>query len=131
VDFRNGQLSVIADDAELGKLLHQIGSKIGAAVDVAPEVAGERVVAHLGPAPAAEVLPLLLSSPRLDFILMGAPDGDEIGRLIVCRKASLGKEEPQAQPHTSPDPLPATEDHTSGEESDQPSTEPQPDSPPR
>jgi hypothetical protein len=50
----------------------------------------------------------------------------------VCRKASLGKEEPQAaQPHTNSDPLPVTEDHASGEESDQPSTETQPDSPPR
>lgn len=99
-DFRNGQLSVVADDAELGKVLQLIGEKTGASVEVAPEIAGERVIAHLGPGPAGDIVATLLNSPRLDFILMGSEDQTSIKRLIVRRKASFGRElsQSRAQP---------------------------------
>jgi hypothetical protein len=102
VDFRDGKLSVIADDAELGKVLHQIGESTGASVEVAPEITGERVIAHLGPGPAAEIVATLLNSPRIDFILMGSEDESSIKRLIVRRKASFGKELPQSRPAQPP-----------------------------
>jgi enhancing lycopene biosynthesis protein 2 len=72
VDFRNGQLSIVADDAELGKVLHQIAEETGASVEVAPEISNERVIAHLGPGPAAEIVSTLLSSPRI-----GRPELDQ------------------------------------------------------
>lgn len=134
VDFRDGQLSVVADDAELGKVLHQIGDKTGASVEVAPEVTGERVIAHLGPGPAAEIVATLLNSPRLDFILMGSEDENSIKRLIVRRKASFAKELPQLRPATptvaEPEPS-ASEPQPETPVADQPSPEPQQETPPR
>ena len=133
VDFRNGQLSVVADDAKLGKVLQQIGDKTGASVEVAPEIAGERVMARLGPGPATEIVSTLLSSPRLDFILMGSEDQNSIKRLIVRRKASFGKEVVQSRPA----PLPVSEPEASATElqaeaaADQPAPEPQRETPPR
>jgi hypothetical protein len=133
IDFRDGQLSVTDDDAELGKVLHEIGDTTGASVEVAPEVAGERVIAHLGPGPAAEIVSSLLSSPRIDFILMGSEDQDSIKRLIVRRKASFGKELPQARPASLPDSetqADETEPQVSSA-SDQPVPEPTKQTPPQ
>jgi hypothetical protein len=133
VDFSNGELSVFADDAELGKVLHQIGEKTGASVEVAAEIAGERVMARLGPGPAPEIVSTLLSSPRLDFILMGSEDQSSIKRLIVRRKASFGRELPQVRPA----PLQINQREASAAEAqpeaaaDQPAPEPQQQTPPR
>ncbi len=133
VDFRNGQLSVIADDAELGKVLQQIGDKTGASVEVAPEVAGERVMARLGPGPATEIVSTLLSSPRLDFILMGSEDQNSIKRLIVRRKASFGKEVVQSRPAPLPisEPEPSATEPQAEAAADQLASEPQRETPPR
>lgn len=134
VDFRNGQLSVVADDAELGKVLHQVGEKTGASVEVAPEVTGERVIAHLGPGPAAEIVATLLNSPRIDFIMMGSNDQNSISRLIVRRKASFAKELPQltaaAPPATQPE-ASATEPQPEPAAADQPAPEPAQETPPQ
>jgi hypothetical protein len=134
IEFRNGKLSVIADDAELGNVLQQIGEKTGASIEVAPEVKGERVIAHLGPGPAAEIVTTLLSSPRLDFILMGSEDENSIKRLIVRRKASFGRELPQSRPAApaarEPEPS-ATESQPEPAPADQPAPEPQQEAPPR
>lgn len=134
IDFRDGKLSVVADDAELGKVLYEIGEKTGASVEVAREVTGERVIAHLGPGPAAEIVATLLSSPRLDFILMGSDDEKSIKRLIVRRKASFGKELPQlppaAPPVTESEPS-ATEPQQEMPAADQPAPEPAQATPPR
>jgi type II secretory pathway component GspD/PulD (secretin) len=134
VDFRNGQLSIVADDAELGKVLHQIGEKTGASVEVAPEVTGERVIAHLGPGPAAEIVSTLLSSPRIDFILMGSEDQGSIKRLIVSRKASFGKEVQQlapAAPSTSEPESAPTGAQPQPRAADHPASEPAQEAPPQ
>lgn len=134
VDFRNGQLSVIAHDAELGKVLHEIGEKTGASVEVAPEVTGERVIARLGPGPAAEIVATLLNSPRIDFIMMGSEDQSSITRLIVRRKASFAKELPQLTPAppaaTEPE-ASATEPQPEPTAADQPASEPAQEAPPQ
>ena len=134
VDFRNGQLSVVADDAELGKVLQQIGEKTGASVEVAPEVTGERVIAHLGPGPAAEIVATLLNSPRIDFILMGSEDQGSIKLLIVRRKGSFGKEIPESRAALTAanQPEPSAAERRSGPPSaHDPTSEPAQEAPPR
>ena len=134
VDFRNGQLSIVADDAELGKVLHQIAEETGASVEVAPEISNERVIAHLGPGPAAEIVSTLLSSPRIDFIMMGSEDQNSIKRLIVSRRASFVKELPQlapAAPSASEPESAATEAQPEPRGADQSAPEPAQEEPPQ
>lgn len=92
VDFRQGKLTVVATNAELGKVLRMIAAKTGADIQVAQEVAAEPVVVRLGPGPSEEVLGALLSSPRIDFIILGADQQGRLQRVLVRQRASFGRE---------------------------------------
>ena len=85
VDYAQGRLTVVSQNAPLGVVLKLIAAKTGAVVDLAPELQNEPVVAQLGPSPVREVLTALLDSPRVDYIVMGT--GDDPGSLkrIVVR----------------------------------------------
>lgn len=83
VDYRAGLLSVVAENAELGKLMRLIGNKTGAQIDVAADVATELVMAHLGPATPNEVLTALLDSSHLTYIMMGE---DKVTKVVIRRR---------------------------------------------
>ena len=92
VDYRGGLLSVVAEKAELGKLINMVGSKTGASVEVAPEVAAEPVVARLGPGSPRQVLSQLLDSPHLAYIVMGSDEDGSLQRIVIRRRNSFGRE---------------------------------------
>ncbi len=93
VDYRNGEVTVIAEKAELGKVLELLGKKIGTSIEVAPEVAKDPVVAHLGPVTPTQALAQLLDGPTLEYIVMGSDDsGHVLQRVIVRRRNSFGRE---------------------------------------
>ena len=93
LDYRNGKVSVVAEKAELGKLLAALGKKIGASIDVAPEIAREPVVARIGPASPALVLAQLLDGPKFEYIVMGSDEnGHGLKRVIVRQRNSFGRE---------------------------------------
>lgn len=93
IDYRNGKLSVVADKAELGKLLGALGKKIGASIEVAPDIAREPVVARIGSATPTQVLAQLLDGPQLEYIVLGADDsGLGLKRVVVRRRNTFGRE---------------------------------------
>ena len=106
VDYRAGQLSVVAENAELGKLMRLIGNKTGAQIDVAADIANELVMAHLGPASPNEVLTALLDSSHLTYIMIGEEKVSKVvirrryGSVappVVARHRNLGFPEPAAE----------------------------------
>lgn len=132
VEFQQGKLTVDAKNADLGRVLHLIGVKTGAAIEIAPEIAAEPVVVHLGPGSPNEVLTALLSSPRIDFIIMGSDEPGELKSVTVSRRASLGRE-PVVQSQAAP---PQHEDDAPGkseaqQEQQQPQVSPQEERPPQ
>lgn len=115
IDYRAGQLSVVADKAELGKVMKLLGEKIGAAVEVSADVATEPVVAHLGPAAPNNILAELLDSSHLEYIVMGSDEsGLGIRQIVVHKRAALGREQPliatRRQTTSVPDPEPETKE---------------------
>jgi hypothetical protein len=113
VDYRSGLLSVVAENAELGKLMRIIGNRTGAQIDVGADVANELVMAHLGPASPNEVLTALLDSSHLTYIMIGE---DKVTKVVVRRRYSsaappvvarhrnLGFPEPTAESPTDTQP---------------------------
>jgi type II secretory pathway component GspD/PulD (secretin) len=93
VDYRNGEVTVIAEKAELGKVLELLGKKIGTSIEVAPEAAKDLVVAHLGPVTPTQALAELLDGPTLEYIVMGSDDsGHVLQRVVVRRRNTFGRE---------------------------------------
>jgi len=83
VEYHAGLLSVVAENAELGKLMRLVGSRTGAQIDVSPDVATELVMAHLGPASPNEVLTALLDSSHLTYIMIGE---DKVTKVVIRRR---------------------------------------------
>jgi hypothetical protein len=83
VEYRGGLLSVVAENAELGKLMRIIGTRTGAQIDVGADVANELVMAHLGPASPNEVLTALLDSSHLTYIMIGE---DKVSKVVIRRR---------------------------------------------
>ncbi len=89
VAYREGLLTIVADNSTLGDILNAIRKQTGAAVDVTGGGASERVVMHAGPAPAQEVLAQLFNGSKFNYVLMGSPsDPGGIGRIVLREKPS-------------------------------------------
>lgn len=91
VSFRDGMLTVVANNSTLGDILNAVRSKTGASVDYPAGVTQERVMASVGPAPAPQVLAALLNGSHFDYILVGA-DGhpDVLQKAIITAKEGAG-----------------------------------------
>jgi len=81
VTYENGQLTIVAANSTLGDILKAVRKQTGADIDV-PD-AKERVVTHLGPAPAQEVIADLLNGSRFNYVLLGSPQNPAVLTKVV------------------------------------------------
>lgn len=94
VHYAQGKLTVSSQNASLGMVLKLISAKTGAAIDLAPELQNEPVVAQIGPSAVQDVMSALLDSPKIDYIIMGsgAAEGG-LQRILVRTRHSFGRTE--------------------------------------
>jgi hypothetical protein len=71
VTFKNGLLTISANNSTLAEILREVGEKTGAEIELPAQVE-ERVVAMLGPGPAQQVLNTLLTGSQFNFVLVGS-----------------------------------------------------------
>ena len=111
VHYAQGQLTVTSQNASLGTVLKLISAKTGAAIDLAPELQNEPVVAQIGPSAVRDVMTALLDSPKIDYIIMGSGAGDGgLQRVLVRTRQSFGRTEFAAsRPFQPPPPQAETE----------------------
>jgi hypothetical protein len=85
VTYQNEQLTIVAPNSTLGDILRAVRKQTGADIDVPS--APERVVTHLGPGPARDVLAELLNGSRFNYILLGSPTSDAaLTRVVLVVK---------------------------------------------
>jgi len=106
VNYTQGQLTVVSQNASLGTVLKLISAKTGAVIDLAPELQNEPVIAQIGPSAVREVMTALLDSPKIDYIIMGSGNASGgIERILVRTRQSFGRNViPMSRP---PQPAPA------------------------
>lgn len=87
VSFQNGLLTIVAPNSSLGDILRAVRKQTGAEIDV-PTDAQDRVVTHLGPGPAREVVADLLNGSRFNYVLVGSPeDSSALTRVVLVAKS--------------------------------------------
>jgi hypothetical protein len=87
VRFSNGLLSIVAENSTLSDILRAVRTQTGAAVEIPPN-ATERVVTHLGPGPAREVLASLLNGSHFNYVMLGsATNPNMVDRVILTSKS--------------------------------------------
>ena len=72
VTYRDGQLTIDAENLTLAAVLELVAQKTGAVIDVPPGTGQERIFEHAGPGRAEEVLAQLLNGSPFDFVIVGA-----------------------------------------------------------
>lgn len=70
VTYRDGMLTILAQNSTLGDVLREVHKHTGATIDVPPN-ANERVAARLGPGPARVVLADLLNGSAFNYVMIG------------------------------------------------------------
>jgi hypothetical protein len=87
VRYSRGQLTIVAENSTLADILRAVRTQTGAQVEVPPN-ATERVVAHLGPGPARDVLAALLNGTHFNYVMLGSPaHPDSVDRVILTSKS--------------------------------------------
>jgi hypothetical protein len=81
VSYQNGQLTIVAPNSTLGDILRAVRKQTGAEIEVPS--APERVVTHLGPGPARDVMAELLNGSRFNYVLLGSPSNDALLTRVV------------------------------------------------
>jgi len=101
VTFNNGQLTIVAENSTLADVLRAVRTQTGAAVEI-PSNATDRVVTHLGPGPARDVLASLLNGSHFNYVMLGSPtQADKVDRIILTSKSGGT---PDASPVPAPPP---------------------------
>jgi hypothetical protein len=86
VTFRNGQLTIVAQNSTLGDILREVRGQTGAAVEI-PSNATERVVGQFGPGQARDVLASLLNGSHFNYVMLGsATNPDVVERVMLMSK---------------------------------------------
>ena len=81
VSYQNAQLTIVAPNSTLGDILRAVRKQTGAEIEIPS--APERVVTHLGPGPAREVVAELLNGSRFNYVLLGSPENDGLLTRVV------------------------------------------------
>jgi len=88
VSYQNDQLTIVAPNSTLGDILRAVRKQTGAEIEIPS--ATERVVTHLGPGPAREVVAELLNGSRFNYVLLGSPGNDGVlTRVVLVAKTGL------------------------------------------
>jgi hypothetical protein len=99
VSYENEQLTIVAPNSTLGDILRAVRKHTSADIEI-PANATERVVTHLGPGPAREVMVELLNGSRFNYVLLGSPqDANLLTRVVLVAKTGT-----DAAPGTEPKP---------------------------
>ncbi|MGO8797100.1 MAG: hypothetical protein ACLQLC_19955 [Candidatus Sulfotelmatobacter sp.] len=88
VSYQDGMLTIVAPNSTLGDILRGVKKHTSADIEI-PPTASERVVTHLGPGPAREVMAELLNGSRFNYVLLGsAEDANLLTRVVLVPKTA-------------------------------------------
>jgi len=102
VTYENNQLTIVASNSTLADVLRAVRKTTGADIDV--PAAPERVVTHLGPGPARDVLADLLNGSRFNYVLLGAAGNDTALTRVVLVAKTEGATSPSQPSQPAPQP---------------------------
>jgi hypothetical protein len=107
VTYRNGRLTIDAENTTLADVLKLVAEKTGATIDLPPGSGLERIVEHSGPGRANDVLTQLLNGSHFNFIIVNSPQHPYEPTQVVLSLQRADTDTPTAvsvAPPTQPSP---------------------------
>jgi hypothetical protein len=101
VSYRDGQLTIVAPNSTLGDILRAVRKQTSADIEI-PPTASERVVTHIGPGPARDVVAELLNGSKFNYVLLGSPsDASLLTRVVLVAKSGSDNQSPSGAPQAN------------------------------
>jgi hypothetical protein len=122
VTLQDGMLSINSDRASLSEVLFAVHQRTGAEIGIPAGAEQEKVVADLGPAPAAKVLADLLNGSKFNFLILSSPTDPYVIDQVILTPRPEGPVSAQA---SAPQPVQPVNN-----EADEQAEEPPPPGPP-
>lgn len=90
VAYRRGLLTINATNSTLADILSAIRIQSGAAIELPPGGAQDRVFTHIGPSPIRDAIAALLNGSGFNYLIVGSTsDPSAIEKLTLMRRGSL------------------------------------------
>jgi hypothetical protein len=84
ITYQNGLLTIDVHGATLAEVLRLVAQKTGAFIEIPPGAGLERIVEHVGPEPAKEVVSHLLNGSSYNFLFVNSPERpQDLGRVVL------------------------------------------------
>ena|ERR1022692_388064 len=90
VSFQGGLLRISSDKASLSEVLFAVHQRTGADIPIPAGAEQEKVMADLGPAPAAEVLAHLLNGTKFNFLILSSSSDPLVLDRVILTPRSEG-----------------------------------------
>ena len=85
VNFRNGELTIVAPNSTLSDILHCVRDQTGAEIEI--PATNDRVVTRLGPGPVRDILAELLNGSHFNYALLGSPtERNSLTKVVLLAK---------------------------------------------
>jgi hypothetical protein len=110
ITYRDNQLTIVAQNSTLSDILRAVHQQTGAIIET-PGNPTERVVVHLGPGPARDVLAALLNGSHFDYVMLGTTENPtSIAHVILTAKSSTEPVQQANAGQPAPQPQEAEQD---------------------
>jgi hypothetical protein len=103
VSYKDGMLTIVAQNSTLNDILREVHNRTGASIDV-PSNPGERVVTRLGPGPARDILANLLNGSTFNYVMLGSASDPGALTTVILTVKTAGV--PGAAVASAPQPTP-------------------------
>jgi hypothetical protein len=92
ITYKEGQLTIIADNSALSEVMSALRAVMGADVDLPASVAHQRIWVRLGPGPARRILRDLLDNTELDYVIQASDiDPEGIKSVLMTLRSKSGE----------------------------------------
>ena len=83
VIYKDGLLSISAENVSLSDVLHEVSAKTGATIEFPNGSATEPVFTHIGPGPVRDILATLLNGTKFNYVMLGSEKSSNTLEKIV------------------------------------------------
>jgi hypothetical protein len=84
VIYKDGLLSISAENVSLSDVLHEVSAKTGATIEFPNGSATEPVFTHIGPGPVRDILATLLNGTKFNYVMLGSQNtADSLQKIVL------------------------------------------------
>lgn len=110
VTYKDGQLTIIAENSLLSQVMKALHAALGADIDLPASVADQHIWVHLGPGPARRVVRDLLDGTEFNYVIQASENSaDGILSVLLTQRSNSASPQTPGSPERAASRMPGSE----------------------